>query len=358
MADSRFHLDRPPSRWKRLGLVIPRGHGGEFDSSVTGDPCIVWDDEINRFRMFYFAQKHTNAGEVNANGHAVSKSPNAVGAGEWLKRGPLEYENPEALTGPTHKPWILMDPYRPNHPITIDGQYRMYTVSFRGCNKVIQVATSGTLEGPWRVASEPVLDIGRPDDFDGYQVDAVTAYWFEERQTILLVYKGYPKMAQPDLPHSPYGNSTGMAVMKKDDDAARKIGRVIPPSSKPGHWSHGWIGATQLFPAASGGWWGLVSGSPTPPAPVEEEPEMREPAPSIGGWAYTPEEWPISGWTLSAEPIEWIDDIPEHAIRSGEGVNLWRHHILVLPDGGIRLYYNTGSYGQEQMFGREAVLSV
>lgn len=347
-----FTMKEPPRTWKRLGLILPRGKDSAFDSSVIGDPCIVWDDELSLYHMFYFAQRHTASGEVNANGHAVSKDRTSVGAGDWMKQGPIEYSNPEALTGDTHKPWIMMDPYHPNRAVKIDGNYLMFTVSFSGIHKVVQVARAESLSGPWKVQREPVIDIGEDEAFDGYHIDAITAYWFADKQRILLIYKGYPKVDQIDLPHSPYGNSTGIAIMRITDRKAKKLGRIIPPSSKTGHWSFGWIGATQLFPAEHGGWWGLVSGSPTPPESVEKEPEMREPAPSLGGWAYTPEEWPISGWHLSDRPIEWIDEIPEAAIQSGEGVNLWRHHILVLPNGHAYLYYNTGSYGNEQLFGR------
>jgi hypothetical protein len=50
--------------------------------------------------------------------------------------------------------------------------------------------------------------------------------------------------------------------------------------------------------------------------------------------------------------IEWINDIPQPAIQAGEGVNLWCPHIVLQPDRLIFLLYNTGSYGNERMFGR------
>lgn len=354
---SLLTLERPPESWERLGLVVGRGSPGEFDSGVTGDPCIVWDDQRGCYHMFYFAQKHVDGEEVNANGHAISRSKHAVGPGDWTKLGPLNYVNPGALCGDTHKPWVLMDPYRPNQAAMIDGMYRLFTVSFRGRNKVIQMATSGSLEGPWQVQAEPVVDIGAESAFDGYHADTITAYWFEERGEILLFYKGYPLLPQSDQPNSPYGGSNAVAVMRPSDRMARKLGKTLSPSSDPQHWTAGFVGGLQIFRAAQGGWYGILNASPTPPAPVEVEPDMREPAPSLGGWAYTPEEWPVAGWQVADEPIEWIDDIPDEALKAGEGVNLWRHHILVLPDGRICLFYNTGAYGQERMFGRHVPAS-
>jgi len=46
----------------------------------------------------------------------------------------------------------------------------------------------------------------------------------------------------------------------------------------------------------------------------------------------------------------WIEDIPEEAIQTGEGVNLWRQHILCMPDGRMALFYNSGAYGKEQLY--------
>ena len=40
------------------------------------------------------------------------------------------------------------------------------------------------------------------------------------------------------------------------------------------------------------------------------------------------------------------------ARKAGEGMNLWRHHIAILPSGDMYLFYNSGPYGQERMFAR------
>lgn len=343
-------LAYPPKTWERLGAIMKRGDPGDFDSSVTGDPCIVWDDIHQHYHMFYFAQKHTQDREVNSNGLAVSE--NNAGFNRWSKLGPLVYTNPETLGGDTHKPWILMDPYRANTAARVDGKFWLFTVSIHGKNKIIQAATSSSLEGPWQVLPKPVVDIGNPSDFDGYQVDVVTAYWFEKRGEILIYYMGYPLLPQLGQDNTPYGASSAAAVMRPGEDQAHKLGKVISPSTDPNHWTAGYIGGLQIFPALQGGWFGLLNASPTPPAPVEREPSMREPAPSLGGWGYTPEEWPVSGWQIDDQPIEWIQDIPIEALKAGEGVNLWRHHLTILPDNSMYLFYNSGSYGNERMFGR------
>jgi len=354
MRNPDFALEGPPSAWERLGPVMERGTAGEFDATITGDPCIVWDSARGTYHMFYFAQSPSGS----SNGHAVSRSASEVGPGAWRKLGPLTYANPEALLGQTHKPWVMQDPYRPNIPATIDGEYWLFTVSFRGMTKVIQVATSASLDGPWRVRPGAVLDVGPREAFDGYHVDTVTAYWFAERAQILLFFKGYPREPQPDQPLSPFGSSNAAAVMRPGDAAAEKLGKVIAPASQPGHWAAGWVGGLQVLPARQGGWYGLINASPTPPAPVEDEGLMREPPPSQGGWAYTRAAWPVSGWQVAEQPIEWVRDLPPAAIQAGERVNLWRHHLLVFPSGELYLYYNSGAYGQERMFVRRARLAL
>jgi hypothetical protein len=349
-----FSIQRLPDRWEHLGMVMERSGAGGYDSSVTGDPCIVWDERRARYHMFYFGQKHVNGTEHNCNAHAVSASADEVGPGEWQKLGVLEYRNPGDLCGETHKPWILMDPYRPNRAVLLDDEYRLFTVSFRGRNKVIQVASSRSLEGPWTVRPEPVVDIGGEGDFDGYHADAVTAYWFEQRKCILLLYKGYPRTPQPDQPHSPYGSCSAAAVLDPVTMEVQKLGKIQKPSAKKGSWAAGWCGAMQLLRCSGGGWYALMTASSAPPAPVEEEPEMREPAPSLGGWSHTPQEWPVGGWVIQDRPITYLEQLPETARASGETTNLWRHHILVHGESDYYLFYNSGSYGQERMYVRHA----
>jgi len=348
-----FALAHPPTNWQRLGIAIERGDPEAFDGSVTGDPCIVWDGDINRYRMFYFAQCHKNGKEINAIAHAVAQ-PGMTIPNRWEKLGPVVYHNPGALLGDAHKPWVMMDPYRPNVPVKVQGRFWLFASIWHNSTKRIQLATAETLSGPWEVRSEPVIDLGNRDAFDHYHNDTVTAYWFEDSTRILLFYKGYPARPQPDQSHSPYGSSSAAAVMSIEGHKALKLGKILAPDPDPRHWLAGWVGGIQMFPAAKGGWYGLLNGSPTPPRPIEVEPEMREPAPSLGGWAYTPEAWPVAGWRPEDPPIERIEDIPADACANGEGTNIWRHHGFVSPDGRLYLLYNSGAYGQEKMFLRAA----
>jgi hypothetical protein len=37
--------------------VLPRGPKDSYDANVAGDPCIVWDDQRQTWRMFYSARR-------------------------------------------------------------------------------------------------------------------------------------------------------------------------------------------------------------------------------------------------------------------------------------------------------------
>jgi hypothetical protein len=93
-----------------------------------------------------------------------------------------------------------------------------------------------------------------------------------------------------------------------------------------------------------------VNASPTAPDPGNREVWTEEPPPSLGGFAWSDEEWPVDGWHFYPEPIEWVEDIPQEALDAGEGFNLWRQFIHILPDGRAALYYNSGYYGREQLY--------
>ena len=129
-----------------------------------------------------------------------------------------------------------------------------------------------------------------------------------------------------------------------------KQGVILPPSSVPGHWAAGWVGGLQLMPGKKHRWIAIVNASPTAPDPSDTAESREEPPPSLGGFAYCDEPWPIEGWEWCPEPIEWIEDIPAAALAAGEGTNLWRQHILALPNGSLALFYNSGYYGLEQMY--------
>lgn len=349
-----FCLREPLRAFDHLGIALARGGRGAFDESVTGDPCIVWDEEAGTYRMFYFAQRHEGRREVNCCAQALLTARDRVTEGAWEKLGPIVFEDPSMLDSAAHKPWILMDPTRPGQPVRLEGVYRLYFVDRRGVHKIIRMATSASLGGPWKIAPGTVMDVGSAGDFDAYHADTVTAYWFARQGKIVLFYKGYPSSAQPGQTLSPFGSSTAVAQMTPGASRAAKLGQILLPSNHPADWTRGWTSGLQLFAAAGGGWYGLITASPTPPADIREEPEMREPAPSLGGWAYTPLSWPVSGWKVAGGPIITLEGIPEAARQNGERVNLWRHHLLVHQNGELYLFYNAGSYGQERMFVRKA----
>jgi len=331
-----------PNAWKRLGLVLARDQS-IATGSVAGDPCIVWDEELSVWRMVLFFSPPGHA-------QAVCRTQDNVGPGRWEFVGPLPFTNPGDLLGRhTHKPFIVMDAYRPNRAASIDGRYWLVTVSSRDGHKVVQRAYAERLAGPWTIENNPVIDTGGKGAFDSKHVDAVTAYSFPARQEILYFYMGYPSSPQA-RENSPYGSAQAVAVQGINDPAVRKLGVVLPPCQQEGHWGSGWVGGLQLLPGARHQWIGLLNASPTPPQPSDKAIHREEPPPSLGGFAYCDEDWPVQGWTWCPNPIEWIEDVPEEVIRSGEGVNFWRQHILCMPDGHLALFYNSGAYGKEQLY--------
>lgn len=353
--DFKFTLQGPPSDWNPTGIVLEHGQTGQYDCHVIGDPCIVWDEAQQRYRMYYFAQNHTEDGrEINQNALALSKSKTEVGAGDWRKVGLLEYTNREVIGDNGHKAFVVLDPYRPNVPARINDRYWHFLAVYRGYNKVIMVAKAKKLDGPWTLQEEPVLELGETDTFDGYNCDSPTAYWFASENRILLFYKGYPRTPQPDQPLSPLGSTAAAALMSPTEFIAQKQGKItqLPPDEK--HWAKGWMSTPQIFKAAQGGWYGIANASSETPAPVEEEPAMREPAPSRGGWLYTPEEFPTKGWRFFDRPFSWI----EASQKAGEGDSWWKHGVLVQEDGSFYLYYHAGCYGHEFLYGQKTQIKL
>jgi hypothetical protein len=323
--------------WQRSGLILPRDH-----HDVIGDPCIVWDDEVRAYRMFLFMAPP-------GHGECLSKSRTALGPGDWSQPLPIPLVNPSAVPGDLHKPFIVMDPVRANTAARIDGRYCLLFVAIVERRKLVYRAWSETLAGPWELESEAVIPLGGAGDFDEKHVDAVTGYYFAERGETLFFYMGYPERAQARA-QSPWGSAQAVAIAGRSDRVAQKLGVILEPSAVARHWAGGWIGGLQLVSRHGSGWRAVVNASPTAPNPSDSSIAREEPAPSLGGFAYTDEAWPVSGWRFESEPIEWIEDVPDSARHAGEGTNLWRQHVLVTDDGTERLYYNSGYYGQEQLY--------
>ncbi len=331
-----------PRSWERRGLVLPRNRTGA-GSAVMGDPCIVWDEALGGWRMFLFC-------DPPGHGQAICPVESNVGPGQWQFLGPLDFENPgELMGGFTHKPFVVMDSQQMNRAARIEGRYCLVTVSIAAGHKAVQQAWAESLAGPWTVEPGVLIAPGAENEFDGKHVDAVSAYYFAERREILYFYMGYPIKAQARTGNA-YGSAQGCAMQGIGDRQVEKLGVILPPSPERGHWASGWVGGLQLIPGKSHRWIAVVNASPTEPDPSNTAIFREEPPPSLGGFAYTDEAWPVHGWQWSVDPIEWVEDIPEDARVAGEGTNLWRQHILALPDGRQALFYNSGYYGREQIY--------
>ena len=333
-----------PQTWNRAGLILGRAAAGD-GSHVVGDPSIVFDPAIGNYRMVLFF-------DPPGHGHAVCVGPDPLAPGSWRLEGRLPFTNPSAaLGGGTHKPYIVTLADRPNEAALIDGRYCLVSISFSNGQKLAQQAWAPALAGPWTWEPHALIPLGGPGEFDEKHVDAISGLYFPKRREILYFYMGYPKSAQAH-PISPLGNSQACAIQSVGQPTARKLGVILPPSDRPGHWASGWVGGMQVLPGKTHRWIAVLNASPTAPRSEDGSVSREEPAPSLGGFAYCDEAFPDRGWKWAAEPIEWIDGIPADAVAAGEGVNFWRQHLLVLPDGRIGLFYNSGTYGKEQMYAK------
>ena len=337
--------------------ILTRSEGKGYDSRVVGDPCIIWDQEIENWRMFYFAGGYTDQGDRRVGtGMALSKSPELIGPGDWKKIGPVEIENEEGFMNPFgwHKWWVVMDGTRNNHAALIKGKYwAVFTCTVKtdpdkGGNKHIQVASSPSLSGPWYVNPVPVLS---PDEdwFDGRHCDTPTAYYFEDKNEVAIFYKAYPKFEQDEQPGSRFGSGTVLATWHPDREKAKKI-KIIQRPGQMKAWNQGWMSTPQIFyDEKNKNWYGLINGSPTAP----EDDSHREPAPSLGGWVLcNPGKWLDGEWGPDSlnSPFLYPQDLTREQLEAGLGVNFWRHHLMVTPDGKKRIFFNSGPYGKEQMY--------
>lgn len=332
--------------------ILPRGGTGSFDARVVGDPCIVWDDEISAWRMFYFASPGLSAGEPERGriaGMAVSRSAEEIGPGDWRKVGPARVANPfpELVRLNGHKLWIVMDANTPNRAARIDGRY--WALFVLGANKHIYAARTPSLSEPWTVAPSPILSPDpTPGAVDGRHCDTPTAYWMPARGEVLIFYKAYPRDPQRDQPESPFGSRSVVAWWRPTEGVARKAKSILKPGRSEAEFVRGWVGGVQLLRDAKAGlWYALLNGSPTAP----EDDSHREPAPSLGGWAACWGQDPDSRWRIlaSASPLFTPERLSEADREAGLGVNFWRHHLLVT-GRQARIFFNSGPYGREQMY--------
>jgi hypothetical protein len=331
-----------PKEWARNGLVLPRQSDA---AGVSGDPCIVWDEDVNAWRMVLFFDPPGHA-------QAVCASLDADGRGVWKVEGPLPVTNPDVVGG-FHKPFLVMDPNLVNRAAKIQGRYCLLVVT-KAIHKTIYRAWAEKLAGPWTFEPKPIISPGGEGEFDGKHVDAVTGYYFADRREFLYFYMGYPGKPQPRR-ISPYGSAQAVAVQGLDENRATKRGIVLGPSQQAGHWASGWVGGLQLLRGREHRWIAVLNASPTAPDPGNKAVWTEEPPPSLGGFAWCDEEWPLTDWHFSPSPIERIEDMPKAALEAGEGYNLWRQFIHILPDGRAELFYNSGYYGREQLYSKVEV---
>src|SRR6516225_5269747 len=144
-----------PHSWTRRGLILERQKDAQ-GSGVSGDPCIVWDEAINGWRMVLF---HDPPGHAQA----TCLNHDDLGPGKWKFEGPLPVTNPKDVGG-FPKPFIVMHPPHPNHAAKIDGRYCLLVVSFKDGHKEIQRAWSDKLAGPWTFEAEALIPPGAADD--------------------------------------------------------------------------------------------------------------------------------------------------------------------------------------------------
>ncbi|TRX62037.1 hypothetical protein FNH22_01560 [Fulvivirga sp. M361] len=347
------------ARWQMdPRAVLTRSDENGFDSHVVGDPCIVWDEEIHTWRMFYFAMGRAEDGEeLLSTGMAKSKSAEEIGPGDWEKLGQVEISNPEDFTYEIgwHKWWVIMDAYKPNRAAKIEEKYwSVFTCTTPneqgGKNKFIQVAFANRLAGPWTVVKQPVLS---PDEnwFDGLHCDTPTAYWVKDENKVAIFYKAYPKYAQQEQKESEFGSGTVLAWWHPSRAEAEKV-KILQRPGQSKAWNQGWMSTPQVFyDKHNKQWYGLINGSPTSPA----DESHREPAPSLGGWVISGPEGLESLWSPDTvnSPFRYPEDLNQAELDGGIGVNFWRHHLLATPGGKARIFFNSGQYGTEQMYSME-----
>lgn len=356
-AAPNLHTDLRTISWKiDPRPILARGPEGSFDRGVVGDPCIVWDESANTWRMFYFANGvHPQTGAKGPRtAMALAASVEEIGPGNWKKTGLLAFTNPDALVNPNdyHKWWVVMDADRPNHATRINGKFwAVFTASQRMPNgrmhKHLQAASSETLAGPWTLQSAPIL-APEPGALDALHADTPSAFWFADRQTIGIFYKGYPTDPQIEQPRAAFGSGTILATWHPNDKYARKV-RILMRAGQTAAWNQGWMSSIQLLRSPDRpAWYGLHNASPTPPA----DQSHREPAPSLGGWVVC-DGHPLEGSWQADEvhsPFVYPEKLSAAERAAGLGVNFWRHHLLVTPQGKVRIFFNSGAYGTEQLY--------
>ena len=309
------------ARGTREGVVIERQTHGRKSLDVRGDPCIVWDEAIHGWRMVFFYSPP-------GHGQAVCLNLDDSGLGKWTLEGPLPVVNPEAV-GWFHKPFIVMDPDHPNCAAKIEGRYCLLVVgSNKNGQKQIQRAWSEKLGGPWKFEPDPLIPLVAGNDFDARTHRRGDRLLLLRPQGVLVFLHGI------SLPRNSRGRSVPSGRRRRCNakagrearDEARRRARAVPAG-----WSLGvGLGRRLATPARTRA--SLDCGSQCfadCAGPGKKTIWTEEPPPSLGGFAWCDEKWPVRGWHFAAKPIEWVKDIPKPARDAGEGYDLWRQFIHI-----------------------------
>ena len=126
----------------------------------------------------------------------------------------------------------------------IDGRFWLVSVAIHNGRKFIHRAWSGKLAGPWTWEDGPLIDTGPAGAFDEKHTDAVSGFYFPDRKEILYFYMGYPRQAAAEGRSARWavGREAVAAQKSGESKRLRRLGMVLPPAQKAGHWAGGYVG--------------------------------------------------------------------------------------------------------------------
>jgi len=264
--------------------------------------------------------------------------------------GLLKIANPQ-VAGWTHKPYIVTEAGRPNQAAKVDGKYWLLSVAVRK-----EKITRNTFIAPGRLPWRAV-------DVRKRAADSGRRAWGLRREThgrgfrvvlsaaagISLFLHGLSAVGSATR-HQPVWKCAGRRIAEGRRSAGDEARHDPSAGSNQRPLGERLFGRRTAGTGKSHRWIAMINASPLrlSSAMVLFMPKNRPP--SLGGFAFCDEEWPVKGWQFAPQPIEWIEQIPPQAIAAGEGVNLWRHHLLILPNNNCAVFYNTGSYGKSSFY--------
>jgi len=313
--------------WTHAGLIVGRGPTGSFEAAAVTDPCLSFDTALLRWRLFYTGWDDN--GKAKA-AQILSRRPDLIGPGEWdtKEAAPIPLTNPEVLAGKSwSQPCPIFEPLRSSYePALINHKYWLLFLAEDNASSAIYAASTSVLAEAWTVHEPPLYSTSAKGT-----LATPLANWFPARQEVLVYFSLFAYLCT-------------LSWQPGSEEPPRQ-GEVFRPAYGSSDWAYGPLQGLQLLPGQEHRWYGLLNSLERP-----GEPELRVTA----GFAFTNEEWPTKGWQFVAEPIERVEAIPLQARAWGEGEQLGRTNMLVLPGGGLRLFYQSGPKGNEQIFLKRA----